>query len=244
MRIDMLRRTLDVLGSSFLLILCSPLLLLTAFAVWATDQGPALYRQTRVGKDRRTFELLKFRSMRVNNLSLDRPGEVAQTDPLVTLVGRIIRRLKIDELPQLINVLRGDMSWIGPRPTILSQVEKYTAFQMRRLEILPGMTGWAQVNGGVEVSWPERIILDVWYIDHRSTWLDLRILATTVGVILFGHRQNRRAINQALHHARANVPSRELRLPEQAQPATNGTQGISLKLRRSNPPVVLKGETR
>jgi lipopolysaccharide/colanic/teichoic acid biosynthesis glycosyltransferase len=198
---NMLRRLVDVVGSVVLLGLTSPLFLVIALAVWATDFGPVFYRQTRAGLLGRPFELIKFRSMTVNNRPLDTPQEIADADPLVTTVGRFIRRFKVDELPQLINVLRGEMSWIGPRPTVLAQVEAYTSFQRRRLEILPGMTGWAQVNGGAEIPWEDRIILEVWYVDHRSLLLDLKIIARTITVILFGHKPNLKAIEQAHHFA-------------------------------------------
>ena len=127
---------------------------------------------------------------------------------MVTSVGRWMRRLKIDELPQLLNVLCGEMSLIGPRPTIPEQVVAYSEFQRRRLEILPGITGWAQINGGIEISWPERIMLDVWYVDHRSLWLDIQILARTAAVILFGDQRNQGALNEARAHAnRQMLPS-------------------------------------
>jgi lipopolysaccharide/colanic/teichoic acid biosynthesis glycosyltransferase len=139
--------------------------------------------------------------MRLNDRPLDRPEETAGADPLVTPIGRIIRRLKIDELPQLINVLRGEMSWIGPRPTVFAQIEKYSHFQRRRLEILPGMTGWAQVNGGAEIPWSERIILEVWYVDHRSFLVDIQILCKTIAVIIRGHKPNLQAVEQARCYA-------------------------------------------
>ncbi len=197
----MLKRFIEAVGSVILLVLTLPVFLLTAAAVWLTDFGPVFYRQTRAGIHGRPFELLKFRSMCMNDRSLDSPNEISGADPLVTVVGRIIRRLKIDELPQLINVLRGEMSWIGPRPTVLAHVEKYSLFQRRRLEMLPGMTGWAQVNGGAEIPWSERIILEVWYVDHRSFLIDMKILWKTVTVILRGHKPNLQAVEQARCYA-------------------------------------------
>lgn len=207
-----MRRFLDVAGSAFLLVLSSPVFLITALAVWATDGGPAFFRQMRAGLQGRPFELVKFRSMKVNDGSFGKHG--AEADSLVTPVGRIIRRIKVDELPQLINVLRGEMSWVGPRPTLLEQVEQYTPFQRRRLEVLPGMTGWAQVNGGAEISWDDRIILEVWYVEHRSFLLDMKILMKTVGVILFGHKPNPRAIEEAMNFAvRQQTATPELHEP-------------------------------
>jgi lipopolysaccharide/colanic/teichoic acid biosynthesis glycosyltransferase len=198
----MLRRIVEVAMSAFLLVLVSPLFLITALAVWGTDFGPIFYRQTRAGIFGRPFEMLKFRSMRVNNRPIDRPEEVGKCDPMLTPVGRLIRRLKVDELPQLINVLQGDMSWNGPRPTLLAQVEKYTPFQRRRLAVLPGMTGWAQVNGGAEISWTERIILDVWYVEHRSIFVDMKIIWKTLTVISHGHKPNVQAFEEALSFAK------------------------------------------
>jgi lipopolysaccharide/colanic/teichoic acid biosynthesis glycosyltransferase len=209
----MLRRIIELFGSVLLLVFSSPLLLVTALAIWATDFGPVFYWQTRAGKFGRPFQLLKFRSMRMNNRPLNSPEEVSKNDPLVTPIGRLIRRLKVDELPQLINVVRGDMSWIGPRPTVLEQVEMYTPFQRRRLEILPGMTGWAQVNGGAELSWAERIILEVWYVEHRSLLLDVKILWRTLGVIMRGHHPNPQAVEDAVSFARQQADVRMSDLP-------------------------------
>ena len=194
----MVRKSIDIVGSAVLLGLASPLFIVVGLAVWMTDFGPVFYRQTRAGLFGRPFQLIKFRSMAVNSRPTDSLQEIGQADPLVTTIGRFIRRTKIDELPQLINVLRGEMSWIGPRPTVPAQVEAYTPFQKRRLEILPGLTGWAQVNGGAEISWEDRIMLEVWYIEHRSLLLDLTILRKTLAVIIFGHKPN----EQAIEHAR------------------------------------------
>ena len=208
---NMIQRIAEVIGSAVLLVLVSPLFLFTALMVWATDHGPVFYRHERAGKHGRPFTLLKFRSMRVNDLPLDRPEEIKENDPIVTPVGRVIRRLKVDELPQLINILFGEMTWVGPRPTVLTQVEKYTPFQLRRLDALPGMTGWAQVNGGSEISWAERIVLDVWYLEHRSMLLDLIIIWRTAIVILFGNKPNMRALNKALELAKKSTNIRYIR---------------------------------
>jgi len=138
-----------------------------------------LYRQTRVGKDGRDFELLKLRTMVVGAERQGAGFAVDRGDPRITRVGRVLRRLSVDELPQLWNVLRGDMSLVGPRPTLRYQVERYDERQRHRLDVKPGLTGWAQVNGRAALPWEERIELDLWYVQHRSTWLDLRILART-----------------------------------------------------------------
>jgi len=201
----MVRRLVEVLGCGMLLLLASPVFLISALAIWSTDRGPVFYRQTRAGRFGRLFKLLKFRSMRANNLSLDDEREVRDGNPMVTPVGKWLRRFKIDELPQLLNVLRGEMALVGPRPTILEQDEEYTPFQRRRLDIPPGMTGWAQVNGGIEISWPERIVLDVWYVDHRSFWLGMKILWLTAAVILFGERPNPKALDEAMAYASQQI---------------------------------------
>jgi lipopolysaccharide/colanic/teichoic acid biosynthesis glycosyltransferase len=143
-----------------------------------------LFRQSRVGRGGAEFEVLKLRTMVVD---ADRQGAgyaVADRDPRITRVGDLLRRTSLDELPQLWNVLRGDMSLVGPRPTLRYQVDQYTDEQRRRLEVRPGLTGWAQVHGRTSLPWSQRIELDVWYVDHRSLGLDLRILVRTVGVLL------------------------------------------------------------
>jgi lipopolysaccharide/colanic/teichoic acid biosynthesis glycosyltransferase len=179
------RRALDILAAAAGLILASPLLLLGALAVKLEDRGPVLYRQIRVGKDGEDFELLKLRTMVVGAESIGAGYAVSAGDARITRSGRVLRKTSIDELPQLWNVVRGDMSLVGPRPTLRYQVERYSPRQARRLEVKPGITGWAQVNGRAALPWDERIELDVWYVEHRSAWLDLRILARTP-LALFG----------------------------------------------------------
>ena len=155
------------------------MLALGALAVKLTSPGPVLYRQTRVGKDGEDFELLKLRTMVVGAETQGAGYAVDRGDSRITRSGRILRRLSLDELPQLWNVVRGDMSVIGPRPTLRYQVERYTERQRLRLAVKPGITGWAQVHGRAALPWDERIELDVWYVEHRSPWLDVRILAKT-----------------------------------------------------------------
>ena len=174
-----MNRALDVAGAGALLLAASPVLGLAALAIKLEDGGPVLYRQTRVGKDGRDFELLKLRTMVVGAERQGAGFSVDRGDPRITRAGRVLRRLSIDELPQLWNVLRGDMSLVGPRPTLRYQVERYDERQRRRLDVKPGLTGWAQVNGRAALPWDERIELDLWYVDHRSPWLDLKILART-----------------------------------------------------------------
>jgi len=176
---DALNRIADVATAGTALVLASPVLALAAVAVKLSGRGPALYRQTRVGRDGADFELLKLRTMVVGAESQGAGFAVNERDPRITATGRILRRLSVDELPQLWNVVRGDMSIVGPRPTLRYQVERYSDRQRRRLEVKPGITGWAQVHGRASLPWDERIELDVWYVEHRSSWLDLKILAMT-----------------------------------------------------------------
>jgi lipopolysaccharide/colanic/teichoic acid biosynthesis glycosyltransferase len=174
-----LNRAADLAIAGTALVVSSPLLALGALAVKLTDRGPVLYRQTRVGKDGADFELLKLRTMIVGAETKGAGFAVDRGDSRITRAGRILRKLSLDELPQLWNVVRGDMSLIGPRPTLRYQVDQYTPHQRRRLEAKPGITGWAQIHGRATLPWDERIELDVWYVDHRSARLDLLILART-----------------------------------------------------------------
>jgi lipopolysaccharide/colanic/teichoic acid biosynthesis glycosyltransferase len=181
-----LNRAADIAVAGSALVVASPVLVLAAFAVKLTSPGPALFRQTRVGKDGSDFELLKLRTMVVGAETQGAGFAVNRGDPRITPVGRLLRRLSLDELPQLWNVVRGDMSVIGPRPTLRYQVERYTPRQRRRLEVKPGITGWAQVHGRAALAWDDRIELDVWYVEHRSALLDLRILAKTPRALFGG----------------------------------------------------------
>jgi len=174
-----LNRAADIAIAGAAFVVASPVLGLAAIAVKLTSRGPVLYRQTRVGRHGVDFELLKLRTMVVGAETQGAGYAVDRGDPRITRVGRILRRLSLDELPQLWNVLRGDMSVIGPRPTLRYQVERYTERQRHRLDVKPGITGWAQVHGRAALPWDERIELDVWYVEHRSPRLDLKILART-----------------------------------------------------------------
>ena len=180
-----MNRLADVALAGLGLVVASPLLALAALAVKLEDGGPVLFRQVRVGKDGKDFELLKLRSMVVDAERQGAGFAVDRGDARITRVGRVIRRTSIDELPQLWNVVRGDMSVIGPRPTLRYQVERYTERQCRRLEVLPGLTGWAQIHGRTTLPWAERIELDVWYVEHRSPRVDVTILLRTP-LALFG----------------------------------------------------------
>jgi lipopolysaccharide/colanic/teichoic acid biosynthesis glycosyltransferase len=179
-------RAADIAVAGTALVVGSPLLALAAVAIKLEDGGPVLYRQTRVGKDEQPFELLKLRTMIPDAEKQGAGWAVNRGDPRITRVGRVLRRLSLDELPQLWNVLRGDMSVIGPRPTLAYQVERYTPRQHRRLDVKPGLTGWAQVHGRATLPWDERIELDVWYVEHRSPLVDLKILLRTPRALLGG----------------------------------------------------------
>ena len=172
-------------GASLGLALASPFLAASALAIKLEDRGPVLYRQERVGQDGRPFELLKLRTMVEGAETQGAGWSVNKGDPRITRAGRVLRRLSLDELPQLWNVVRGEMSLIGPRPTLAYQVERYTERQRRRLEVKPGITGWAQIHGRAALPWEERIELDVWYVEHRSPRVDLKILLRTP-LALFG----------------------------------------------------------
>ncbi len=181
-----MNRAADVAVAGAALLVASPLLALAALAIKLEDRGPVLYRQTRVGKDGVDFDLLKLRTMVVGAETMGAGISVSEGDSRITRAGRILRRLSLDELPQLWNVVRGEMSVIGPRPTLRYQVEEYTPRQARRLEVRPGITGWAQIHGRATLPWADRIELDVWYVEHRSPLVDLRILARTPEALFSG----------------------------------------------------------
>jgi len=180
-------RALDLLVASLVLALGAPPLALAAILIKLESRGPVFYRQRRVGRDGTPFELWKLRTMVPGAESMGAGIYVVEGDPRITRTGRLLRRFSLDELPNLINVLRGEMAIVGPRPTVQEQVDRYTDRQRRRLEVKPGITGWAQVNGRTSLPWPERIELDVWYVEHRSLRLDLRILARTIRMLATGH---------------------------------------------------------
>ncbi len=181
-----MNRAADVAIAGGTLLLASPVIALAALAVKLEDGGPVLYRQTRVGRNGADFELLKLRTMVVGAETMGAGLSVNRGDARITRAGRLLRKLSLDELPQLWNVVRGEMSVIGPRPTLRYQVEQYDERQRHRLDVKPGITGWAQVNGRAELPWADRIELDVWYVEHRSPRLDLRILARTPAALFRG----------------------------------------------------------
>jgi lipopolysaccharide/colanic/teichoic acid biosynthesis glycosyltransferase len=183
----MVRRAFDVVVAGTALLVASPVLALALVAVRLESRGGAFYRQRRVGKDGRPFDVLKLRTMVTGAEHMGAGLAVSEGDTRITRVGRLLRRTSLDEMPNLINVLRGEMAIVGPRPTVPVQVDRYTERQRGRLAVKPGITGWAQVNGRTELPWDERIELDLWYIEHRSWRLDLRILLLTVRMVFGGH---------------------------------------------------------
>jgi lipopolysaccharide/colanic/teichoic acid biosynthesis glycosyltransferase len=182
----MTRRAFDVVVAGTALLLASPVLAVAIVAIRLESKGHPIYRQRRIGKDGRPFDVLKLRTMVAGAESVGAGLAVTEGDPRITRVGAVLRRLSIDELPNLVNVLRGDMAIVGPRPTVPVQVEQYTERQRGRLAVKPGITGWAQVNGRATIPWHERIELDLWYIEHRSWRLDLEILLKTARLVVEG----------------------------------------------------------
>ena len=179
-------RVLDLLVAAVALAVLSPVLLIAAIAIRLEGGGPAIYRQRRVGLGGEEFELLKLRTMALGSDPVGIGTAVERDDPRVTRAGRFLRRTSLDEIPNLVNVLRGEMAIVGPRPTIPAQVRDYTPHQRRRHEVRPGLTGWAQVQGRAGIPWEERIELDVEYVERRSLALDLRILTKSVWLLVTG----------------------------------------------------------
>jgi lipopolysaccharide/colanic/teichoic acid biosynthesis glycosyltransferase len=181
-----IRRAIDVAVAAAVLVLAAPIVALAALAIRLSSKGPVIYRQRRVGRDGAEFDVLKLRTMVLGAEHIGAGLWVDADDPRITRVGALLRRSSLDELPNLWNVLRGEMSLIGPRPTVPEQVAVYSERQLGRLAVKPGITGWAQVNGRAALPWGERIELDLYYIEHRSLALDLQILARTLKVLFHG----------------------------------------------------------
>lgn len=179
-------RALDVVIATLALALFAPVLLVATILIRLEGGGPVIYRQRRIGLNGTQFELCKLRTMVSGSDPVGVGTVVMRDDPRLTRTGRFLRRTSLDELPNLVNVLRGEMAIVGPRPTIDAQVRDYTPRQHRRHEVRPGITGWAQVQGRAGIPWGERIELDVWYVDHRNLALDLKIMARTVMLTLSG----------------------------------------------------------
>ena len=170
-----------------LIVITSPILLAAMLAIRIESAGSPIYRQRRVGKDGEPFEMYKLRTMVADAEFIGDGLAVNRGDPRITRVGAFLRRFSVDELPNLINIVRGEMAFVGPRPTIQAQVDQYTERQMRRLEVKPGLTGWAQINGRASLPWSERIELDVWYVEHKAPVLDLKIVLRTIRMLASGH---------------------------------------------------------
>ncbi|MCF6191762.1 MAG: sugar transferase [Candidatus Hydrothermae bacterium] len=182
-RSERLKRVLDVVGASVGIVLFGPLMLVIALLIWITMGRPVLFRQERAGRYGRPFRILKFRTM----LDLrDASGQPLPDEQRLTRLGRWLRRFSLDELPEFFNVLRGEMSLVGPRPLYVKYIARYTPEQARRLEVRPGITGWAQIHGRNLLPWKERFALDVWYVDHWNLCLDLKILFMTVFQVIRG----------------------------------------------------------
>jgi lipopolysaccharide/colanic/teichoic acid biosynthesis glycosyltransferase len=181
------KRALDLAIAGTIAVVAAPVVALAAVAVRLESPGHPIYRQKRVGKDGHVFEVLKLRTMVSGAEHMGAGMAVDEGDARITRIGALLRRTSIDELPNVVNVLRGEMSLIGPRPTIQVQVDAYTERQRRRLDVRPGLTGWAQVNGRASLPWPERIELDLFYLEHASLRLDLRILVLTARMAVTGH---------------------------------------------------------
>jgi undecaprenyl phosphate N,N'-diacetylbacillosamine 1-phosphate transferase len=186
-----LKRLIDIAVSLICLIILLPVFILTVLLIKITMPGPILFTQERVGKSKILFEILKFRTMKVDK-EVEKNLDFSKDEERLTRLGKFLRRFKIDELPQLFNVLKGDMSLVGPRPTVMNQVKRYTTYQLQRLNMKPGMTGLAQVNGNISLTWAERIEYDIEYIDNFSILLDLRILLKTVAIFLIGEERFKR----------------------------------------------------
>ncbi len=183
---DIVRRAFDLLVAGVGSVLTAPLVALLALAVRLESPGDPIYTQARVGRDGKPFQIYKLRTM-VSGAEFQGAGlAISAGDARITRVGRLLRRTSLDELPNLWNVVRGEMSIIGPRPTLQGQVDAYTPRQRGRLAVKPGITGWAQVNGRASLPWPERIELDLWYVEHRSLALDLEILKRTARSVISG----------------------------------------------------------
>ena len=178
--VPFIKRIFDLVITVIGLVIISPILIIVALLVWMKIGRPIIYRQQRPGLKGKPFSIYKFRSM---TDARDKAGNLLPDSERLTSLGRFLRSYSLDEFPELVNVLKGDMSWVGPRPLLMQYLDRYTAEQMRRHDALPGITGWAQVNGRNALTWQEKFRLDVWYVDHWSFWLDIKILLMTVGKV-------------------------------------------------------------
>ncbi len=174
---SVVKRCIDVVVAGVYLIVLSPALAVVAVVIWIQMGRPIFFKQIRPGYKGKPFEMVKFRTM---SNKRDSQGNLLPDEQRLTSMGKVLRKTSLDEVPELINVLKGDMSLVGPRPLLMQYLERYTPEQARRHEVKPGMTGWAQVNGRNAISWEEKFTLDVWYVDNQSLWLDIKILAITI----------------------------------------------------------------
>ena len=178
------KRLMDLIISLLVLVILIPVFIIIALVIKVGDRGPVFFQQERIGLYGKKFSICKFRTMVVNAEKMGAGVFVEEEDTRITKAGKFLRHTSLDELPQLINILRGEMSLVGPRPTLPYQVENYDHRQIKRLNVKPGVTGWAQINGRSSLSWPERIELDLWYIKNWSLWMDLKIIFKTLKVVL------------------------------------------------------------
>ena len=178
------KKYIDIFASLILMIILAPAFILIALAIKCTSKGPIFFKQKRIGLYGKEFVIYKFRTMKEGAEKETEGKYIAENEEFITPVGKFLRRWALDELPQLFNVLKGDMSIVGPRPTVSYQVERYNERQRKRLEMKPGLTGWAQVNGRNKLTWPERIEYDIWYVENWSLWLDFKIILMTIPALL------------------------------------------------------------
>lgn len=199
----------DKVIAAFALLIISPLMFLVAIAVYFRMGSPILFTQLRSGRHGATFKVYKFRSM---TDARDHNGNLLPDEQRVTRLGKFLRRVKLDETLQLWNICKGEMSFVGPRPTVPEQVKDYNNFQKLRLLVKPGLTGWAQVNGNIELTWNERIYLDVWYLKHWSLLLDFVILIRTVSVVIWGEHRNEQTLKQAIAEIDSSLKTTETKV--------------------------------
>jgi lipopolysaccharide/colanic/teichoic acid biosynthesis glycosyltransferase len=191
------KRLMDFIVASIVFLVFMPILLILPILIRLESNGSVLFVQDRSGKRGKPFKMYKFRSMLVNDVDPVQLGPLKYDHPLITRLGRFMRRTKMDELPQLLNVFRGEMSMVGPRPCLVSQIESISVQAPMRFDVSPGMTGWAEVNGNVELTSDEQLALDMWYVKNYSICLDILVLFKTVGVVIFGSERNEAVIGQA-----------------------------------------------
>jgi undecaprenyl phosphate N,N'-diacetylbacillosamine 1-phosphate transferase len=204
-----IKRMIDIVFSIVGLTVLSPVLIMIALLIKFDSEGPIIFIQKRAGREGKLFEICKFRTMVIDAEKKGAGVIVQKNDTRITRVGQFLRHTSLDELPQLINVIKGEMSLIGPRPTLPYQVERYDEQQRGRLQVRPGVTGWAQVNGRNTLTWPEKIELDLWYIDHWSLWLDLKIIFLTFKSLFLKSSLYRSAAVDPISDPESGLPNNE-----------------------------------